>query len=132
MLALPELAGIYNETGGQIKWLNDNRIRRKDGKIESGEIPADIVTGLLTIFPYRNRAKHEKKVTYGAYLGIFDCMARAISFFSNTPIPDKIQAICDGKAPVQNQGNSVESSQPKQNYQAPKKDKGSIPFTCYT
>jgi len=132
MLALPELAGVHNETGGQIEWLNDNKIRRKDGKIASGEIPADIVMGLLTIYPYRNRAKHDKKVSYGAYLGIFDCMARAISFFSNTPVPDEVQAVCDGEAPVINQRDNIESPGIQQDYQAPPKDTGPIPITCYT
>jgi hypothetical protein len=92
MLTLPELAGINNETGSKKKWLNDNKKRRKDGQM-SGEIPTDIAIGLLAIFPYRNMAKHEKKMSYGTYLGIFDCMARAISFFSNTQLPDEIQAI---------------------------------------
>jgi hypothetical protein len=105
MLALPELAGVNNESGGQKNWLKANRIKRVYGKIKSGVIPPDLVDGLLTIFPYRNKAKHEKKMSYACYLGIFDCMAQAISFFSNTPIPDEIQAICDGKKPEKNQKN---------------------------
>jgi hypothetical protein len=131
MLALPELAGVNNDTGEQVKWLNDNKIRRKNGQIESGEIPADIVMPLLTIFPYRNKAKHEKKMSYGTYMGIFDCMAQAISFFSNTPIPDEIQAICDGEVPVKDEENNNKPAQVKTKNRM-ENDEEPIPITCYT
>ena len=111
MLALPELAGVDNEKGGQRKWLKDNKIWSEYGVIKGGYIPADIVMGLLTIFPYRNMAKHEKKMAYATYLGIFDCMVRAISFFSNTPLPDEIQAICDGEEKSGN--NEPNKKEPK-------------------
>ena len=98
MLSLPELAGVSNEKSGQIRWLTNNKIKRVYGQIKSGEIPEDLVQRLISIFPSRNKAQHQKVTTYGAYLGIFDCMSQAISFFSNnTPLPKEIQAICDGK-----------------------------------
>jgi len=94
MLALPELAGVNNERQGQKKWLADNREKRKS--IVTGFIPKDIVSGLIAIYDYRDKGYHEKVMTYAAYMGNFDAMARAISFFSNTPIPQEIKAVCDG------------------------------------
>jgi len=95
MLALPELAGVNNQTDGQHKWLNKNI---KTFKNNNGFIPPVIVSGLKAIFyAYRNQGEHGKDVFYGEYLGNFSIMARAISFFSNTPIPPEIKAVCDGE-----------------------------------
>ena len=111
MLALPELAGVNNETGGQKQWLNTNKHRRENN---TGFIPPSIVSGLIKIYDDRNEAYHEKFMTKITYLGDFDIMARAISFFSNnTPIPQEIKNICEGNDAAQNQNDNRNQPPPR-------------------
>jgi hypothetical protein len=81
---------------GQIKWLKDRQINRKpDG--ETGSIEKSLVKGIENLFEYRNDAEHAKIMDWATYIGHFALIAKAISFFSNTPLPEGIQTICDGK-----------------------------------
>jgi hypothetical protein len=111
MLALPELSGVNNERQGQKKWLADNREKRKN--IVTGFIPKDIVSGLIAIYDYRDKGYHEKVMTYAAYMGNFDAMARAISFFSNTPIPQEIKAVCDGNNTTKDKNDNKNQLPPR-------------------
>jgi hypothetical protein len=118
---LPEITGInhfmpkYENNkiveDGQKKWLLDNQLKMdRYGVTTSGTIPKEIVTGIVNIFSQRNKAEHEKTMTKAAYLGIFDLMARAISCFSDTSIPDEIQAICDDENETTEEDKAVEIS----------------------
>jgi len=109
MLALPELAGEYNETQKQKKWLDTNKEDRRGRKVISGFIPEAVADDLKAIYGYRDKGYHEKSMVYGTYFGKFNVMAQAISLFSNTPIPPEIKDICDGndaaKAPNSNRNH---------------------------
>jgi hypothetical protein len=98
---LTEITGTNHFGGqdGQRKWLINNQIRRLNGIAKSGTIPEELVTGIINLFANRHRAEHEKEMNYATYMGIFALMAETISFFSSAPMPEKIQAICDGKEP---------------------------------
>ena len=98
ILAIITSINHFTGTGGQRKWLTDNKIFRNNGKVTKGSIPEDIVSGLIHLFANRNIAEHDKKMDNATYLGIFALTAKAISFFSDAPLPDKIQAVCDGTA----------------------------------
>ena len=89
---------------GQKKWLENRQIRRKpDG--ETGEIPISLVTGIINLFEYRNDAEHPDNpnvIDKATYDGLFAVCTKAISFFSEMPVPDEIQAICNGNVPKTN------------------------------
>ena len=112
MLALPELAGVNNETQGQKIWLKKNKKKRNGNKVVSGFIPKDIASKLIAIYDDRDTDYHKKIGTYAAYLGNFDVMARAISLFSNTPIPREIKDICDGNNAAQAQNGTINQPPP--------------------
>jgi len=85
---------------GQKSWLLDNKEKNRDrrGNPESGDIQSVIVSSIITAFEQRNIAEHDKtKITYATYFGIFDTVAKTISFFSGLPIPDEILSICNQK-----------------------------------
>jgi len=107
---LAEITSVNHFGGidGQKKWLIDNQIRRTNGKVKSGTIPEDVVTGIINLFANRNRAEHDKVMDYATYMGTFALMAKAISCFSSTPIPEEIKAICDGKGPKKTGGTTFQ------------------------
>jgi len=85
---------------GQKTWLLENKEKNRDrrGIPESGDIQSVIVSSIITVFEQRNIAEHDKeKITYATYLGIFDTVAKSISFFSGMPIPGEILEICNQK-----------------------------------
>ena len=106
MLALPELAGVYNETQGQKKWLDKNKEKRMGNKVVRGFIPEAIVNDLKAIYGYRDKGYHEKSMTYAIYIGKFNVMAQTISLFSNMPIPKEIKDICNGNNAANNQNDN--------------------------
>jgi len=146
---LAEITGINNFTGknGQKIWLVKNKIKRSNGKATSGDIPEDIVEGIINLFAGRNKAEHDKVMDYATYMGYFALMAKAISFFSDTQMPEEIQAICDGKnpeitdTPVQTRAKNqkktsdvkpkFEESQIKQSNQTPEDETGLLPSSLY-
>lgn len=98
---LEEITGINHFGGkdGQRKWLEKNQIWREGNKITKGDIPQEIVTGIKNLVANRNNAEHNKNMDMATYLGLFALMAKAIVCFSNTLLPEEIQAICDGNEP---------------------------------
>lgn len=83
---------------GQLKWLND-RMEKKDknGETINGFIPRNIITGIELLFAERNVAEHEQRMTYAAYLGLFNKVAETIEFFSGIDRPENIKNICNNR-----------------------------------
>jgi len=90
---LKEITG-FHDSGKQFGWLSNNQ-KRIDGKNITGFIPETLVTSINTLRAWRNEGTHGNpdNIDYNTYIYLFQIMAKTISFFSDTLIPDQINDI---------------------------------------